>query len=108
MTLILAYPITFVSHRAEAVADFSKSNFELLCENKLGGASCISDFRSGKIAPAKILSPLAFKKHRTVYQSTAENLKAIRAAAFMRANHLTFNIPLICYKFPLSEHTQEG
>jgi len=27
---------------------------------------------------------------------------------YIQYNELDFNVPLICYKFPLSEHTEEG
>lgn len=27
---------------------------------------------------------------------------------YIQYNELDFNLPLICYKFPLSEHTEEG
>jgi len=37
-----------------------------------------------------------------------KSINFFEVQTYQRKNDLCFNLPLICYKFPLSEHTDEG
>ncbi|HEX9653697.1 MAG TPA: hypothetical protein VGA99_08295 [bacterium] len=109
MVLFLVWPVRdFGGINNTTPPQSSRLSIQQLSETTISNVSCIGEIRTHKSAGVKIQSPLAFKKHRTVYQSLTEKLKAARAVSFVQNNHLTFNIPKICLKFPLSEHTQEG
>jgi hypothetical protein len=42
------------------------------------------------------------------YKSNSKPHNVLLLKKYIQNNELLFNLPFVCYKFPLSEHTEEG
>lgn len=98
------YPIRILSE-----LDFSPSNQVqdhsiVICEQspeflaRVGPSQKDTDFRPFKL--------ITFGKLHT--KASFNHFEFISLKKYIQQNELVFNLPRICFKFPLSEHTEEG
>ena len=82
----------------------SDQQFEAFCESTNGWVSLLpsqdSHRQSAQGTPVQFIE----KGQRLI----ALCLFSGRVNGYHRHNDLDFNLPLICYKFPLAEHSEEG
>lgn len=101
---LFIYISLFSFHGLDFNKTISKSNSfdkRFVCFNELNA----SLFTTAKISP---LGDLCFVKSVQVFEKSDKFSNAAKFKSYVLHNDLCFNRPLICYKFPLSEHTEEG
>jgi hypothetical protein len=81
----------------------SELNFEVFHE---WASAYVSSSRNDTQAPERLERPLPFSEKSCRLLSGFFSSQQI--AGYHRNNDLDFNLPLICYKFPLAEHSEEG